>query len=108
MKQKFKGEVLTTTKTVNKIVKMYNQSPNKEGLTWYTEAKEFAETMSMLFMYDNPTDFLADDDWDIKETKVCGVIAALSPLKSWEENKKITISFLDKGISNHTKVMTKR
>lgn len=108
MKQKFKGEVLTTTKTVNKIIKMYNQSSNKEGLTWYTEAKEFAETMSMLFMYDNPTDFLADDDWDIKVTKVCGVIAALSPLKSWEENKKITISFLDKGISNHTKVMTNK
>lgn len=106
MKQRFKGEVLTTTKTVNKIVKMYNQSVDKEGLNWYNEANDFAEHTAMLFLHESVEDYLKDSHFKTKINKVCGIIAALSPLKSWEENKRITITFLKEGKSYHTKVMT--
>lgn len=104
MKQKFKGEVLTTTKTVNKIIKMYNQSPNKEGLSWYVDANLFAEDLAEKFMPEQ----CYSSGTHTSLNKVAGIIAALSPLKSWEENKRIATSFLKDGKSYHTKVMTKK
>jgi len=38
----------------------------------------------------------------IDHLKVAGIVAALSPLKSWEENKRITITFLKTGKKSHT------
>jgi hypothetical protein len=93
MKQKFKGEILTTTKTVNKIIKIFKQS-NLDGLNWYPEANEYAQSLSKKF--------------NIQLIKVCGIIAGLSPLKSWEENKRIAESFLSTGKSFHTKAMTQK
>ncbi len=93
MKQKFKGRTLTTIKTVNKIIKIFKQS-NLDGLNWYPEANEFAQILSNKF--------------NVELIKVCGIISALSPLKSWDENKRIAESFLSTGKSYHTKVMTKK
>ena len=93
MKQKFKGRTLTTIKTGNKIIKIFKQS-NLDGLNWYPEANEFAQILSNKF--------------NVELIKVCGIIGALSPLKSWDENKRIAESFLSTGKSYHTKVMTKK
>ena len=74
--QKFKGQTLTRTKVVNNILKTFNKRAYSEGANWYDEANEFARRLS--FKY------------DIQTSKVCGVIAALSPLKTWEQNQLIT------------------
>jgi hypothetical protein len=89
MKQQFKGLSLTTTKCVNNILKVYNSSDKFISSNWYVEANSYAQTLAILF--------------NVKLSVACGVIAALSPLKSWDENKKIAHSFLKNGKGKHTK-----
>lgn len=93
MKQKFNGEILTTTKTVNNILRIFDKA-NGEGLNWYEEANRYAWDLRMKF--------------DIDRLKVAGIIAAFSPLKSWETNKTITEQFLRTGKASHTRVMTQK
>ena len=97
MKQTFKGRELTTVKMVNNILRIYDQSENRKH--WYFEAHYFAK-----MMLDDP---LVMEPL-LTLSKVCGIIAALSPLKSWEENKRIAHSFLTTGVSYHTGVMTNK
>jgi hypothetical protein len=54
---------------------------------WYTEANEFAQLMSTTY--------------NVPLTTVCGIISALSPQKSWEENKKLTVRFLSNGTTHN-------
>jgi hypothetical protein len=89
MKQRFKGQTLTLTKCVNNILKVYNNSDKTISTNWYIEANEYATTLAILF--------------NVKLSVACGVIAALSPLKSWDENKLIARSFLHNGKGKHTK-----
>lgn len=95
MKQKFKGQTLTLTKCVNNILKVYNQASNKTiSNNWYVEANEFASTLSQKY--------------GVKLSVACGIIAALSPLKSWTENKRIAESFLKTGKGKHVKAFVNK
>ena len=87
MEQKFKGQILTTTKTVNNILKVYNSSNSFSSNDWYIEANLYALSLSNRF--------------NVPLSVSCGVIAALSPLKSWNENKIIAYSFLESGRGKH-------
>jgi hypothetical protein len=88
-KQSFKGMELTFTKCVNSIIKIYNQAtPEEKKNMWYDDARIFAMNQTTE---------------SVSHVKVAGIIAALSPLKSWEENKRITITFLQNGKTSHTK-----
>lgn len=60
-----------------------------DGSKWYQEAKEFSSNLSK--------------EYEVEEFKVCGLIAALSPMKSWQENKKLTIDFLKGKRKGHFK-----
>ena len=94
MKQKFKNKTLYTKTTVDNMLKVYDNTSDKTD--WYEEANDFAYGIVHQFL----------NIKEISVAKVCGIIAALSPLKSWEENKKITITFLRDGKGKHTKMFT--
>lgn len=92
-KQKFKGRTLFTKTTVDNILRIYDQQT--QITNWYRDANLFAQNLSELTGHSLP--------------KICGVIAALSPLKSWDENKIIARNFLLKtGPAKHTRVMVNK
>jgi hypothetical protein len=86
-KQVFKGRNLTRTKVQNKILKVWSQCTDKQKFDWYLEANKFAESISKQ-----------------DKIKVCGIIAALSPLKRWEENMKLAKEFYLTQNCGHTKL----
>lgn len=87
MKQLFKGQVLTTTKVTNNILRIYHQSNKSHRYNWYKEAKDYA--LYLTAMHALPVEVTA------------GVIAALSPIKLWEENKRLADQFLRLGNCGH-------
>jgi hypothetical protein len=89
MKIKFKHTELTYAKCVNSILRTYNRNESFDG-TWYNKAHLLAVSLSV--RYDKPLH------------KVCGIIAALSPLKTWKENVLIAESFLKTGKAKHIKL----
>lgn len=95
--QKFKGRKLSHTSLVNNILKIYDDAPTKKD--WYVEANNFANYVWMKYYHKN------DEGYPVTMAKICGVIAALSPLKSWEENKRIAVKFITTGKCEHTGTM---
>lgn len=92
VRQVFKGEVLTRTKTVNNIMRVLNDTKvETTGKDWYFVAHAFARDLAAKH--------------NLTVMQVAGVIASLSPLKSWDENKTITKQFLRNGRAKHTGVM---
>ena len=96
MKQLFKGEILTRAKTVNNILSYYNRATNEEklqGKNWYLNANHFAHIMQQRYGY--------------KHYQVIGVISALSPQTSWQQNKVIAEKFLNgerEGLHNNQQI----
>ena len=100
MKQiKFKGVVITTRKTVNNILRVFDQCNDEDKKEWYQEAHEYANSLSCIS---------ESSKYKVSLVQACGIIAALSPLKSWDENKVISRSFIMEGIGKHTQVMTNK
>lgn len=93
-KQIFKGKTLFKTRVVNHILRVYNNATFDFNADWYVDASELARAMSI--------------QYDADYLKVCGIIAALSPLKSWTENQKIANTFLANGEARHTRMMTNK
>lgn len=91
MEQKFKGSTLKLRKCVKNIVDTYNSSDKFISFDWYKDAHIFATYLA--------------NKYDVRVSVACGVIAALSPLKSWQENKLIAEGFLKNGKGKHTKNM---
>lgn len=83
MKQVFKGEVLTRTKVVNNIVRTFLKSSDVDRYDWYKDAHNYALYLAKTF---NVSIIIAS-----------GVISALSPVKRWEENKKLAYTFIKSG-----------
>lgn len=83
MKQIYKRKELTKTKVINNILKYYKLSSNIEklrGKNWYIEAKYFCRIMQ--------------DRYGYELYQIAGVLAALSPQTSWQDNKRIAELFL--------------
>ena len=89
MKQNFKGVTLTKTKVKNNILSSWNQTSEEDRKDWYKEARQFCTKLGT----ETHTCTIA----------VCGVLAALSPIKTWKENKKITEDFIRDGKCGHFK-----
>ena len=97
MKQRFNNQVLTMTKTVNNILRVFDEA-DCNGYDWYIQAHEFARGLAGKYL-------LPKKDADKQAlTKVCGIIASLSPLKTWEQNKIIAEGFLRDGKVKHIKL----
>ena len=73
----------------NNIKKTYKFSLDTEFNNWYQEANDFGMDVSKLF--------------DIPLSKVLGVVSVLSPLKEWNNNKKLAIEFISSGDCGHMK-----
>ena len=92
MKQVYKGKKLTSAKVVNNIMKIYEQATeNERKFNWYVEQNLFAQKLAKRY--------------NVNLSKVVGVISALSPLKSWDENKTIADLFFRTGRVKHTGAM---
>lgn len=86
--QKFKGLNLTYTSTVKNILSVYKRSETVFKNEWYVEANQYARLLAA--RYNKPVSICA------------GIIAALSPIKTWDENKWIAELFLKTGRAKHT------
>lgn len=95
--QQFKGQKLTTTKCVNNILKVYHR--NESPTNWYEEAHDYAYILAHEFYV-----LLKG----IHIAKTAGIIAALSPLKSWDLNMQLAKDFLKTGTCGHTKTMVNK
>ena len=94
---KFLGKRLNSKQTVENIINVYLDADKAAG-NWYNEANSFAAELANQFLHD-----------DINgHRKACGIVAALSPLKQWSQNKVCAISFFETGDSKHTGVMCKK
>lgn len=90
-RQKIKGAYYTQTGIINRLKYYYSLSTNeevKEGLIWYKKAHTFAALLA--------------EKYNIPLIQVCGIIAALSPQVTWDQNRKLTIDFLNNGWVNNT------
>ena len=94
MKQIFKGQMLTLNSIVNNILSVYERADKSFKNDWYSEANMFASHLAVMY--------------DIPITIVCGIIAALSPIKTWEQNKLITETFLRTGKAKHVKLFQEK
>lgn len=90
-KQKFKGKTLFRKRCVDNILSVYNNPDFDGGQNWYVEANQFARELANKFR--------------LTDLQVAGIIASLSPLKSWSENQKIAEQFLRNGNGKHTEAM---
>ena len=77
------------TKIKNNIKKTYSLSLESELNDWYQEAHNFGTDVASLF--------------DIPVSKVLGIVSVLSPLKEWNNNKKLAIEFISSGDCGHMK-----
>lgn len=87
--QVFKGQVLSRTRVKNNILRIWEMTDSSERVDWYGEANEWAEILS--------------SSTGISKSKVCGVIASLSPVKTWEQNLKIAKDMIMTGDCGHMK-----
>lgn len=82
-KQVFKGEIHTRTKVVNRIVKTFLMASDSDRYDWYLDAHNYAKYLASTF--------------GVSVIVASGVIAALSPVKQWEQNKKVAYTFIKSG-----------
>jgi hypothetical protein len=75
-RMKFRGRDYSRTVIKNNILKVWDATSLDERHDWYREAFEYGQ-------------LLAEKTRDL--SKACGVIAALSPMKRWSENKKLAL-----------------
>jgi len=73
-KQVYKNVNLSRTKVKNNILKIWSQTSENERFDWYESAHTFAKNNTIN---------------EVELSKFIGVIAALSPLKAWDQNKSL-------------------
>lgn len=93
-KQKFKGTTLYRKRCIDNILRVYKNNQFEGGESWYAEANKLAQRLAK--------------QYGVGVLQVSGVIASLSPLKTWEENKKLATQFLAEGDAKHTRAMVKK
>jgi hypothetical protein len=79
---KFKREQITQETVVENLLRWLENS-NFSGFNWYTDANIFAQELASRF---NRPIFV-----------VSGIISAFSPMKNWEENKRLASNFIRYG-----------
>lgn len=100
----FKGQKLTRTKCKNNILNIWEQCTQEEKFDWYQSANYWA-TMNCIEW----VKFGQVERESKLIPKMYGVIAALSPLKTWEQNKKLAEQMmLTKKPVGHTQLCNKK
>lgn len=89
VRQIFKGEVLTRTKVVNNILRIWDRTDDTDRFDWYLNANVLSKILSKKY--------------EVPDSKVIGYIAALSPLKRWEQNLILAENYVRTGSAGHMK-----
>lgn len=89
--QRYKGRQLNQAKLVKNILEVYNNQDHQRELNWYETANKLASKLGRLY--------------NVTALQAAGVLAALSPLKSWDENMRIAEAYLKNGSAYHTSTM---
>lgn len=79
----YKGLDLTRTKVTNRIIKTFLDASDKDKFDWYKDAHNYAKYLACTF--------------DVSVIVSSGIIAALSPVKEWNQNKNLAYKFLKTG-----------
>lgn len=87
VRQVFKGKTLTRTTVKNRILKIWEMTDETERFDWYANANALAKALAL----SHQKDF----------SKTVGVIAALSPVKTWEQNLVVARELIMKGDCGH-------
>jgi hypothetical protein len=88
--QVYKKETLSRTKVVNNILSIWDMTTEEERTDWYQDASDWAVNLSDLSGY--------------SLNKVCGVVAALSPVKRWSDNLIQAHKMIITGDCGHIKI----
>jgi hypothetical protein len=94
--QTFKGKELSRTKVKNNILKIWDLTETSERFNWYQDANDFCTN------FENSLELLHQPKNRIHSI-ACGVVAALSPVKTWSQNKKCAIKMMETGDCGHMK-----
>jgi hypothetical protein len=92
----FQGLTLTRTKTINNIVKAYEMADHEDKYDWYATANEIAVELAKR---------LPDP---LSLSMACGLLAATSPMKTWEQNIKCATNFIEHGQAKHTGMVQRK
>lgn len=95
VKQVFKGKTLTRTVVKNNILRIWGMTDETERHDWYKNANVLAKIIAGTMPAYNYQGKLTN------MRKVVGIIAALSPLKTWEQNLVLAREFLKSGTCGH-------
>lgn len=82
--------MLNREQQLDSVIKQATPEQINNGVIWYQEAHAFCKELSKEF--------------GVEFKKVCAICAALSPLKSWSINKRITRDYLTGKRDLHTKL----
>lgn len=82
--QSFKNQKLTRVKVRNNILKVWSQTTENDRFDWYGNAHGYAVKLAGLKSIAN----------DQNIAKACGIIAALSPMCSWDINRRLAKQFI--------------
>ena len=94
-KYKFRGKSLSRTQVKNNILAVLNEANEDSfdfGKQWYTIANEIGQKIQVA------------SDTEINLAQSIGVIAALSPMKSWDLNVRLSYEFVLGRRGGHTKL----
>ena len=82
-KIKIKNKEYSRTKVRNNILRVWNKTNEEDRYDWYMEANDFCTEASQIYHVSN--------------SKIIGTLSALSPLKTWEQNKQMLHDFFTYG-----------
>jgi hypothetical protein len=86
-KQVFKSAVLTRAKVRNNILKVWNMSDDQDRYDWYQSANDWCASLSHLS--------------GLSLIQTAGIVAALSPVKTWDQNLECAHGFVMRGEAKH-------
>lgn len=81
---------MNRTQQLDSVIKQATPKEIEEGRLWYRKAREYCVQLS--------------EEFGVELEKVVGVVAALSPQKRWDLNKRIAKEYLQGKRNIHTKV----
>jgi hypothetical protein len=93
--QIYKRVKISRVKAVSNILKVWQLAEESDKHDWYQEANNFA-LINIVPCIPGPV-----SDIQLKLNKACGIIAALSPLKNWDANKKLAVDLVNTGNCGH-------
>ena len=94
----YKGHKLSKKQVFNNLEKLLSLASEDDFSYWYKDAFKYAVSISQKLPFT-----LCENI-----SKSCGIIAALSPQKSWELNQDCAESFIATGNARNTRILTEK